>query len=78
MLNRVTAEDYNLLKLIGLQGGSFYMLLECDDGTFIHENLDGSIKEYRKADDALNWVKRATDIREVIVEIDIWNDDRVT
>ena len=51
------------------------MLLECVDGTFIHENLDGSIKEYKHVDDVLRWLKRKTGVKEVVVNLELWKDD---
>ena len=51
------------------------MLLECDDGIFIHENADESLKEYPKVDHALAWLKRKTASKEVVVDIDLWQQD---
>ena len=51
------------------------MLLECVDGTFIHENLGGSIKEYKHVDDALVWLKRKTGVKEIVVNIELWKND---
>jgi hypothetical protein len=51
------------------------MLLECVDGTFIHENLDGSIKEYKHVDDALVWLKRKTGLKEIVVNLELWKND---
>jgi hypothetical protein len=45
LLERIGKGDFLAVRLNGLQGGSFCMLLECVDGTFIHENLDGGVKE---------------------------------
>ena len=58
LLERIGRGDFLAVRLNGLQGGSFCMLLECVDGTFIHENLDGSIKEYKHVDYALGVVKK--------------------
>jgi hypothetical protein len=52
------ASGNGVVKLKGLQGGSFCMLLECFDGAFIHENNDGTMKEYPDIDNALIWLKR--------------------
>lgn len=51
------------------------MLLECADGIFIHENADGTMKEYAKVDFALAWLKRKTNIKEVTVDIELWQQD---
>ena len=61
LLERVSKMDFLAVRLNGLQNGSFCMMLECADGTFIHENLDGSIKLYNHADDALSWLKKKPD-----------------
>src|SRR5215831_13894921 len=57
LLERISKGAFLAVRLNGLQGGSFCMMLECADGTFIHENPDGSIKEYNRVDDALSWLK---------------------
>ena len=49
LLDSLTSGDRPTVKLKGLQGGSFCMLLECADGIFIHENPEGKIKEYWNA-----------------------------
>jgi hypothetical protein len=75
LLERVARGDFEVVKLKGLQGGPFCMILESTDGTFIHENPDGSVKEYPKVDHALAWLKRTTIIKEVVVDIEIWRSD---
>lgn len=75
LLDRIAANDFGKLKLKGLQGGSFYMLLECEDGMYIHENSNGVVKEYPNVNNALLWLKRKTDLKEVTVDIEIWKDD---
>ena len=72
LLNRVSNRDFTTIKLKGLQDGSFYLLLEGADGSFILENADGSMKQYPKADHALVWLKRMTDLKEIKVDIEIW------
>jgi hypothetical protein len=52
------------------------MLLEGTDGTFIHENRNGNIKEYPKVDNALVWLKRMTGLNEVTVNIVLWRSDK--
>jgi hypothetical protein len=76
LLKRIGNEDFKRVKLKGLQGGTFYMLLECEDGTFVHENLDGSIKDYPQVTNALAWLKRKTKLKEIIVDIELWHTDR--
>jgi hypothetical protein len=75
LLERIGKWDFLSVRLNGLQGGSFCMLLECVDGTFIHENLDGSIKEYKHVDDALVWLKRKTGLKEIVVNLELWKND---
>lgn len=77
LLARIEAQDFDSIRLKGLQGGAFCLLLEGKDGTYLHENLRGELKEYPKADYALRWLKRKTGIKEIIVDIEIWNDDEM-
>lgn len=72
LLERLATGAESTVKLKGLQSGSFCMLLECADGIFIHENPGGTIKEYPKAEFALSWLKRKTDITLVSVDIELW------
>lgn len=75
LLSRIAKGGFDSIILRGLQGGSFCMLLECADGSFIHENPDGSIKEYPHADHALTWLNRMTGAKHVIVDIELWKTD---
>jgi hypothetical protein len=75
LLEKIGKWDFLSVRLNGLQGGSFCMLLECVDGTFIHENFDGSIKEYKHVDDALVWLKRKTGLKEIVVNLELWKND---
>jgi hypothetical protein len=75
LLERIGKGDFLAVRLNGLQGGSFCMLLECVDGAFIHENLDGSVKEYKHVDDALSWLKRKTELKEIVVNLELWKND---
>ena len=75
LLGRMAKGDFKGVKLKRLQGGSFCMLLESADGSFIHESADGSIKEYPQVDHALSWLKRKTSIKEIVVDIEIWRSD---
>ena len=50
LLEKIAKGDFKAIKLRGFQQGAFCMILECDNGTFIHENNDGSVKEYPKVD----------------------------
>ncbi|HSB27628.1 MAG TPA: hypothetical protein VLE19_07230 [Pyrinomonadaceae bacterium] len=75
LLELLAEGNFNFLKLKGLQNGSFYLMVENSAGAFIHENLDGSIKEYPRVDDALSWLKRKTSVNSVVVDIEIWNAD---
>ena len=45
------------------------------DESFIHENVDGSIKEYKHVDDALKWLKRKTGVKEIVVNLELWRND---
>jgi hypothetical protein len=75
LLRRISERDFNTIKLRGLQDGSFCLLLDADDDSFILENADGSVKQYPKVDYALTWLKRMTNANEVVVDIDIWRSD---
>ena len=76
LLSRIADNNVGALKLKGMQNGSFCMLVECRDGIFIHENPDGTVKEYPKVDHALVWLKRMTKLKEVIVDIEIWRENK--
>ena len=76
LLKRISNGAFDVVKLSGLQGGAFFMLLEGSDGSFIHENSDGSPKEYPHADYALKWLKRNTGLTEVVVNIELWQNDK--
>lgn len=65
LLERIAKGDFLAVRLSGLQNGSFCMMLDYADGVFIHENLDGGIKEYNRVDDALSWLKRTTGLKEL-------------
>lgn len=71
-LSRVSKGDFTAIKLKAIQSGSFIMLLESADGVFIHENQDGSMKEYPKADHAIIWLKRMTNVNEIALDIALW------
>ncbi len=58
LLDLLAQNVFTSIKLKGLQNGTFCMMIETAEGSFIHENSDGSIKEYPKADNALAWLKR--------------------
>ena len=75
LLERIRNGKFQSIHLKGLQNGSFYILLQCADGSFIHENDDGSMKEYPKADHALLWLRRMTKAKMVIIDIEIWRND---
>ena len=75
LLSRISEGDFNAIKLRGLQDGSFCLLLEADDDSFIVENADCSMKQYPKVDHALTWLKRMTNAKEVVVDIEIWRAD---
>jgi hypothetical protein len=76
LLERIANGQFTSIRLNGLQSGSFCMLLEGTDGTFIHENRNGNIKEYPKVDKALIWLKRMTGLNEVTVNIVLWRSDK--
>ena len=75
LLSRISEGDFDAIKLRGLQDGSFCLLLEAGDDSFILENANGSIKQYPKVDYALTWLKRMANVTEVTVDIDIWKSD---
>jgi len=75
LLDRTSKGYYDRITLKGLQNGSFCMMLECSDGCFIHQNRDGSLKEYPKVDHALAWLKRKTNLEQVTVDISLWHMD---
>jgi hypothetical protein len=74
LLDRIANGD-GIVILKGLQSGLFFMLLECSDGTFIHENPDGTMKEYPKVDYALTWLKRKTNLKNISIDIELWRQD---
>ena len=76
LLERIANGHFNVVKLRGSQDGAFYLLLEGSDGSFIHENPDGKMKEYPHADHALTWLKRMTGVKEVVVDIELWQTDK--
>jgi len=76
LLKRISNGAFDVVKLSGSQSGAFFMLLEGSDGSFIHENSDGSRKEYPHADYALKWLKRNTGLTEVVVNIELWQNDK--
>ena len=76
LLERIANGNFDLIRLKGSQQGTFYMLLEGSDGSFIHENADGSMKEYPNADYALSWLKRKTSVCEVVLDIELWQADK--
>jgi hypothetical protein len=71
-LSRISKGDFTTIKLKAMQSGSFILLLESADGVFIHENQDGSLKEYPKADHAIIWLKRMTKVNEIALDITLW------
>ena len=74
MLEKIEKGDFQSIRLRGLQDGTFCLLLECEDGTFIHENPDGSVKYYPGIDHALIWLKRKAGVVEVIVHTELWKE----
>ncbi len=68
LIERIEKGDYKTIKLRALRGGTFCMLLEDVDEVFIHENLDGRIKEYPQANHALTWLKGIMDVEKVFVD----------
>jgi len=75
-MNRVASRDFKTIRLKGVQAGSWYLMLETPEDVFlILENEDGTMKEYPKVDHALVWLKRMTNLKEIIVDIDLWKKD---
>ncbi len=68
LVERIENGKYKTIRLRALHGGTFCMLLEDADGAFIHENLDGRIKEYPQANHALVWLQDIMDIKNVAVD----------
>ena len=77
LLNRISEGDFSAIRLKGLQDGTFYLLLDSPDGVFILENADGSMKCYPKVDHALTWLKRKTNLKTIVVDIEIWKSDSI-
>ncbi len=75
LLERIRAGRFQSVRLRALQDGTCCLLLECDDGSFIHENRDGSVKYYPNAENALLWLKRKAAVTEVVVQTDLWKED---
>ncbi|MBO0860674.1 MAG: hypothetical protein J2P21_19765 [Chloracidobacterium sp.] len=75
LLERIDKGAFVAVRLNGIQNGSFCMMLDCGDETFIHENLDGSIKIYSDVEDALSWLKRKTGLKEIVVNVGLWKND---
>jgi len=76
LLDRIANGQFQTVMLKGIQRGTFCMLLECADGIFIHENSDGTMKEYPKLEFALAWLKRKTAVTTVIVDVELWRDGK--
>ena len=72
LLDRIAKGDFKTIKLKALQSDSFVMMLEGKDGIFIHAGSDGNIKEYPKVDHALTWLKRMTNLNEIVIDITLW------
>jgi hypothetical protein len=75
LLDRITKGNFKTIKLKALQSNSFVIMLEGEDGTFIHEGSDGNMKEYPKVDHALTWLKRMTNLNEIIIDIGLSRND---
>ncbi|MDQ3320988.1 MAG: hypothetical protein M3525_00820 [Acidobacteriota bacterium] len=71
LIERIENGNYKAIRLRALHGGTFCMLLEDADEVFIHENLDGRIKEYPQASHALTWLKGIMDVEKVFVDASI-------
>jgi len=68
LLERIENSAYKTIRLRALSGGRFCMLLEDTDGIFIHENLNGAIKEYPQVKHALDWLQNIMNIDSVVVD----------
>jgi len=77
LLNRISEGHFSAIRLKGLQDGTFYLLLDSSDGVFILENEDGSMKCYPKVDHALKWLKRMSNLKTIVVDIEIWKSDSI-
>ena len=75
LLNRISEGHFSAIRLKGLQDGTFYLLLDSPDG--ILENEDGSMKCYPKVDHALTWLKRMTNLKTIVTDIEIWKSDSI-
>ena len=74
-LDKIAKNDYKTIKLTGLANGSFCIMLEYEDGFFIHFNSNDTIKEYPKADFALTWLKRMTKANRIVIDIQLWKEN---
>lgn len=77
-LERVAKKQFNVVRLRGLQNGEFCMMIVADDGVFIHRNQDGSHKSYRKVENAIDWLKRKTQLNSIEIDFTIWKENEIT
>jgi hypothetical protein len=71
LFTRIRAGNYKFVLLRGMQDGTFYLVLECEDGSFVLLNQNEQQMEFPKVDNALVWLKRMTDLEEFVVNISL-------
>lgn len=78
LLDRIEKKQFKLIRLSGFQDGEFCMMLVDEDGVFIHENKDGSTKQYQKVENAIDWLKRKTKLNKIELDITLWKENEIT
>jgi hypothetical protein len=76
VVERIESGEVRTIMLRGLQNGKFCMLLRTDEGWLIHQTVEGEVKEYPFADHALRWLKRKTKVKEITINIELWQEDK--
>ena len=62
---------------MGMQNGKFCLMLETEEGIFIHQGRDGRSKEYRRVEDILDWLKRKTQLNKMEIDITIYKENEI-
>lgn len=63
LLDTVAKGNFKAIRLRAVSGEVFVMLLECDDGVFVHEHNNGNTKEYPNVDNTLREDLRSNQIK---------------
>jgi hypothetical protein len=77
LLDRIEKNQFTTIRLSGFQDGKFCLILETEDGAFIHENKDGSTKHYPKVENVLIWLKRKTRLNKLEIDITLWRENGI-